>query len=398
MKLMKRIAVLVATAAVFGVVAGASMQAINWYQARKGDLTRNTISENVKDASKIEATSTTSGTETVMATATATDLSTVVSNVIPSIVAITCTVKTETHSFFEDFFGPQESTAAGTGIIVGENSEGILIATNNHVIEGATDIVVTFIDDSTAKGTIKGAASADDLAIVLVKFDELSDETAAAIRIASIGNSDSLEMGDMVIAIGNALGYGQSTTVGYISATEREVTIDGITLNLIQTDTAINPGNSGGALINTKGEVIGINSSKFAATEVEGMGYAIPINAAVPILNDLTEREELAESEQGYLGINGNDITAEYESLFNLPSGVYVSKILEDSPAEQAGLNVGDIIVGINNTDIDTKEDIAEVLSYTRAGTEVELRIKSLQDGEYVDKTIKVTLGSKAGK
>ncbi len=205
-------------------------------------------------------------------------------------------------------------------------------------------------------------------------------------------------MGDMVIAIGNALGYGQSTTVGYISATEREVTIDGITLNLIQTDTAINPGNSGGALINTKGEVIGINSSKFASTEVEGMGYAIPINSAVPILNDLTEREELAESEQGYLGINGNDITAEYESLFNLPSGVYVSKILEDSPAEQAGLNVGDIIVGINNTDIDTKEDIAEVLSYTRAGTEVELRIKSLQDGEYVDKTIKVTLGSKAGK
>lgn len=322
-----------------------------------------------------------------------TDVSAVVENAMPAVVAINCTVE-ETYNIFGREY-VEEETGSGSGIIIGQNASEILIVTNNHVIEGATKVEIVFSDNSTAEAVVKGAESSSDIAVVSVQASGLSDETLRTIRVASLGDSENSNEGELVIAIGNALGYGQSVTVGYISATDREVEVDDITLNLIQTDAAINPGNSGGALINAYGQVIGINSVKYASMDVEGIGYAIPITEVIPIINDLMNREELAESEMGYIGISGKDVGEDYSTAFNMPVGIYVSKIEEDSPAEEAGLIKGDIITAVNGKTIETMSDLQKFLSYTRGGTQVEFTVMVLEAGQYVEKKINVTLGYK---
>lgn len=383
------------SAALFGVIAGGTFQFVNQRYADKEssvqlgaiDETDSNYQNEVKN-DKPEVVQTSS--EVIIDS---TDVSTVVENVMPSVVAINCTADS-----FYNYFGRQyseESTGSGSGIIVGQNASEILIVTNNHVISGAKAIEIVFADGTTAKAELKGSEDASDIAVVSVNVNDLSEATLKSIKIATLGNSDNLKMGEMAIAIGNALGYGQSVTVGYISALNREVTVDNITLNLIQTDAAINPGNSGGALLNVKGEVIGINSLKYAQTDVEGIGFAIPISDVIPIINELMNIEKLAEGESGYLGILGTDITSDYATGFNMPEGVYVKTVQEGSPAEKAGLKVYDIITGIKGKTISNMSDLQQILSYTKAGTEVELKIMTLQDGVYVEKTLNVVLGSK---
>lgn len=325
------------------------------------------------------------------------DVSKVVKNVMPAIVSIDNTyTETDDYSYFFGRSYEQEVEGSGSGIIIGQNSSEVLIATNNHVVEGENaKIKVTFYDDSQVDATIKGTDSSNDLAVVAVKISSLSDETKQKIKIATLGDSDKLEVGEMSIAIGNALGYGQSVTVGYISAKDREISIDDCTLTLLQTDAAINPGNSGGALLNEKGEVIGINSAKFSSTEVEGMGYAIPISDAIPIINDLMNREQLAESDQAYLGVKGRDITDTYASQFNMPKGIFINEISSGSPADKGGLKSGDIITEIDGKKMTGMEDLENFLSYTQAGTKVTVKVQRLSDGTYSEKELTVMLGSR---
>lgn len=386
---------LIASALVFGLVSGAAFQGYGYV------YNQNSASTESADQGTTETTTETNLSDGVVALETGTnsnsvtsDVSTVVENVMPSIVAINSTV----NATSSDFFGRQyseEVEGSGSGIIIGQNDTEILIATNNHVISGATKVEIVFADDSKASATIKGTAPASDLAVVSVNVNDLSEDTISKIKIATLGDSDSLKLGEMAIAIGNALGYGQSITVGYISALDREVTVDNVTLNVLQTDAAINPGNSGGALLNSKGEVIGINSVKYVDNSVESVGYAIPISDAIPIINDLMNRTELADSEKAYLGIGGQDVTSEYAQNFNLPVGVYVGELQDGSAAQKAGLVVGDIIVGVNNTTVETLSDLKEVLDYTKGGSTGTITVKSLTNGEYTDKTLTITFDKK---
>ncbi len=320
------------------------------------------------------------------------DISPLVDSVMPTVVSIQCT-STET---VRDFFGQtysQEYVSSGTGFIIGQDGKQILIATNNHVIENAKKIEVAFCDEKVAEAEVKCADEGYDLAVITVDARSLEESTISTIKIATLGDSDAMEVGDMTIAIGNSLGYGQSVTVGYVSAIDREVTVDGRTMTLLQTDAAINPGNSGGPLLNIYGEVIGINSVKHASYEVEGMGYAIPTAKAVPMINELMNREDLSVYERGYLGISGKNIQSNYAAGFDKPAGVYVYSVDEGSPAEAAGMYFGDIITEINGRTVTSMEEISNILDYTRAGTTVEVTVKRLVDGEYVEKKLNVTLG-----
>ncbi|NLO09203.1 MAG: trypsin-like serine protease, partial [Clostridiales bacterium] len=327
-----------------------------------------------------------------------TDVSDVVEKVMPSIVSIS---STDLITQYDIFFGRQFSKpveGSGSGIIIGQSDSSILIVTNNHVVADAEEIQVEFVDDNKVDAIIKGADSRSDLAILEIAIDDLSEDTLNAIKVARLGDSENLKAGEMVIAIGNALGYGQSVTVGYVSALYREVTNQGVTMNLIQTDAAINPGNSGGALININGEVIGINSMKFADTAVEGMGYAIPITDAVPMINLLINNKATEATEMGFLGVNvqtARNVTSDLSLQFNMPIGVFINDIVAASPAEQAGLKSGNIIVGFNDVKVETVEDLLNILSYSRPGEEIILKIKELQNGEYIDKELKVILSER---
>ncbi len=326
-----------------------------------------------------------------------TDVSDVVANVMPSVVAINSTISATNYDFFGREYA-EEVPGSGSGIIIGQNDTSLLIVTNNHVIEGATTVEIVFADETTASAMIKGADAASDLAVLSVDMNSLKAETAAAIKVATLGNSDEVKAGELAIAIGNALGYGQSVTVGYISAVNREVFVDDTTMTLIQTDAAINPGNSGGALLNARGEVIGINSVKYASEEVEGMGYAIPISKAIPMINELINRETVAVEDQGFLGIDAStaqNVTDVYAERFNMPIGVYINDVIEDSPAEEAGLLQGDIITGLDGTTIETIDDLIEALSFKKAGQEINLMVQVKENGAYVEKTLVVTLGEK---
>lgn len=323
-----------------------------------------------------------------------TDVSDVVDETMPSIVAITSTV---TQSY-NDWFGQnyeQEVEGSGSGFIVGKNDKELLIVTNNHVVDGAKAIAVKFIDDEIYQAEIKGKDSTADLAVIAVKLKDISDDTMGKIKIATLGNSDDIKVGQMAIAIGNALGYGQSTTVGYISAKEREVTIENNTMTLLQTDAAINPGNSGGALLNIAGEVIGINSVKYADSSVEGMGFAIPITRAMPIINDLMNREKIAEGEAGFLGIAGSTVASDMISGYGWPEGVYIDSVLEGGPAEESGILPRDIVTKINDTNVTTMEAMQERISSYRAGTKVNVTIQRLENGQFVEKTFEVKLKKK---
>lgn len=323
-----------------------------------------------------------------------TDITSIVDKTMPSIVTIHSTY-TETTDWFGQQYS-EEYQGSGSGIIVGKNEKELLIATNNHVVEGAEPITVTFIDDTEAEAIIKGTDAVADLAVISIDLSTIKEETLNTIQIATLGDSDNVKVGQMAIAIGNALGYGQSVTVGYISAKDRAVAIEGNTMVLLQTDAAINPGNSGGALLNMKGEVIGINSVKYASSEVEGMGYAIPISRAMPIINELMNRETLAEDEKGYLGVYIRQVTEEVAQTYNWPVGVYVISTIEGGAAESAGIIAGDIITKVNQTEVTAESQLQEKVNSYRAGTEVTLTVMRMENGQYIEREIVVTLGKSA--
>ncbi|MBQ8804683.1 MAG: trypsin-like peptidase domain-containing protein [Tyzzerella sp.] len=330
--------------------------------------------------------STNSGTTTISNTAD------VVDNVMPSVVSITNMSVQEVQNFF---YGTTqyESESRGSGIIIGQNDSELLIVTNYHVVEGSKTLTVTFIDDANIEAQIKGTDSDRDLAIVAVPLANIDKTTIDSIKVATLGDSDKLRVGETTIAIGNALGYGQSVTSGIVSALGR--TLDDYAGELIQTDAAINEGNSGGALLNANGEVIGINSAKLYGETVESMGYAIPISDVIDILNELMNREtktKVAESERGGLGIIGQTVSDAYMQALNMSAGVLVSEVIEGSGADAAGLPVNSIITGINGTSIDTMEELQEQLEYYKAGETVELTIEVPIRGGYTEETVEVTL------
>lgn len=319
---------------------------------------------------------------------------------MPSVVSITnASVKT-----VQDFFGGVQeypSESSGSGIIVGQNDSEILVATNNHVVADADTITVAFDDDAVYEAQVKGTDSDNDLAVVAVKIADISEETLKSIKVVSIGNSDELEIGEQVVAIGNALGYGQSVTSGWVSAVDREVTDeDGKTTGkLIQTDAAINPGNSGGALLNMQGELIGINSAKAAATEVEGMGYAIPVSVAQPILDELMNREtryKADEDHAGYIGVTCLNVDSTSAQTYGIPLGAFVDSVEEGGPAQTAGIQKGDVIVKFDGMTVSGSSDLVGKLEYYQAGETVDVVISRAQNGEYQEQTVSVTLGKKS--
>ncbi len=335
------------------------------------------------------------------------DVSDIVKTAMPSVVSINVTAVSE-YSFW--YYGSQEyeSEGSGSGIIIGKNDTELLIVTNNHVVEGAKTVNVCFVDGKSYDAVVKGTDSDNDVAIVVVKLADLSKDTFSEIEIAKLGNSDEISVGEQVVAIGNALGYGQSVTTGIVSAKDRVVSTN--TTPLIQTDAAINPGNSGGALLNMKGEVIGINSSKYMSTEVEGMGYAIPVSKIESILDNLMNRKtrELVEDEgkRGYLGITcstAGSTTSQYYNIYgsmedavDTPKGVYVNEVTKGSPAYKAGLKEGNIITAFDGQTVSKADDLTSLLQYYEAGETVELKILVEKDNEYKERTIKVRLGSRA--
>ena len=324
--------------------------------------------------------------------------------VMPAIVSITNKSVQEVRDWFSRRSFQYESESAGSGFIIGSNDEELLIVTNNHVVEGADTLTVTFIDENSYEAQVKGTSPEDDLAVVAVKLDDISDDTMDEIRIAQMGDSEGIRVGEQVVAIGNALGYGQSVTTGIISAKNRSIQVqDGRSVltyeNLLQTDAAINPGNSGGALLNMNGEVIGINSAKASSGGVEGMGYAIPVDKALPILEELMTlktRTLLDEEERGYIGISGEGVSSEATYLYGIPQGVYIVSISDGTPAQKAGLQVSDIITKFDGYRVTSMDTLRELLQYYEAGEEVELTIMSAADGAYTEKTVTVTLASRA--
>ncbi len=322
----------------------------------------------------------------------------VVVQVVEQNLAATVAVKStflNTYSYWGQQYQKEEQ-GSGSGFIVGMNNTELLIATNNHVINNATKIEVTFIDDEVQEATIKGTDSLADLAIIAVPLKNISTETLTKIRVASLGNSETVRLGEMAIAIGNALGYGQSVTVGYISAKDRTVSVDGNEMVLLQTDAAINGGNSGGPLFNTKGQVIGINSVKYADTSVEGMCFAIPISRAIPILNELMNRETLAEEDKGFLGVSTRSVTDEIASFYGWPIGAYIVSVLEESPAAKANLYVGDIVTSVNGVKVITADQLVAAVSSYRHGTTIELTVQRNVNGKFEEITLNVTLAKRS--
>ena len=326
--------------------------------------------------------------------------------VMPSIVAITNTSVQKINSFFYRQPMEYEATSAGSGIIVGTNETELLICTNNHVVEDASELAVTFIDEESYEAYEKGSDPENDLAVVAVNLDDISESTMQQLKIAKIGDSETMRVGEQVVAIGNALGYGQSVTTGIISAKNRTITASADSYgseaasyeNLIQTDAAINFGNSGGALLNMNGEVIGINSAKATASSAEGMGYSIPISRAMPILEDLMTREtrkKLSEEESGYLGINGQSVSREATLLYGIPQGIYVTYIDPGSPAEQAGMEEGDLLLSFDGQEITGMSDLQYIMQYYAPGETVDLGLCTADSDYYSEKTITVTLAAK---
>ena len=330
-----------------------------------------------------------------------TDVSDIVSQAVPSIVSITTIARTQVPGFFFGEMEERESEGCGSGIIISQDDENLYIATNNHVIAGAETLTVLFADSATVDAKIKGADASTDLAVVSVALKDIEEETRQNIRVAAFGDSSSLKIGQAAIAIGNALGYGQSVTTGVISALDREVTVtnesDGstITNELLQTSAAINPGNSGGALLSIEGEVIGITSVKYSETSVEGMGYAIPTETALPIIRQLITREVVTGSDTAYLGISGVDVTQSVSEMYQMPQGVYVAQVVEGSSAADAGLMQGDIITRFDGRNIKSMEEMHELMKYLSAGTTVEVTVQRTQNGIYIEQTIDIVLGSK---
>lgn len=383
----KKAAKLVASAAVFGLVAGACFVGVS---VAKDKLYPST-------ADRIETTSGTtsakSETSSSGSSSSSSNVASVVNEVMPSVVSITSTIQSSNYYGF----GTQESEGAGSGFIVAKTKDNLMIATNNHVVSDATSLTVGFADDTTAKATVVGTDFSADLAVISVKIKDIKDSTASKIKVATLGSSDDLKVGEEVVAIGNALGYGQSVTTGVVSAKNREVSLTDGTMNLLQTDAAINPGNSGGVLINMDGQVVGINNAKLEDTSVEGMGYAIPITTAKTILTDLMNANSVSTKDAAFLGVVGRDINESYSSALGIPSGIYVSQVVSGSPAEKAGISAGDVITKFEGNNVSTMSGLKEKLALKKANTKVKITFKRAnQSGTYEEKTVTVTLGKKS--
>ena len=379
----KYAAKLVASAVAFGLIAGLVMQGVTYGFSKAG------IGNGATQLATTKTTSSSSSTSSE-------DLSGVSSNVMPSIVSITGKFETTSQSWFGQTQS-SESEGVGSGIIIGKKDGKILIVTNNHVVADAKSLSVGFVDGKSASATIRGTDSDADLAVVEVNTKDMKASTLKKIAVITLGDSSKLKTGERAIAIGNALGYGQSVTGGYISALNRQVQLTDKTMTLIQTDAAINPGNSGGALLNSKSELIGINTVKYSSEDVEGMGYAIPINTAKPIINKLIKNEATSESEQAYLGVSGQTIDSSMASQFDMPSGVYVQQVIKSSPAQKAGISAGDVIVSIDGSSVSTMDGLKEKISNLKAGKKVKIVVKRQnQMGTYEKKTLTVTLGKKS--
>ena len=393
----KKWGMVIAMGAVFGLVAGGVFTGTSMLGAQ---LTGAGAGNNV--AIPTTATTTTGTQSSDSSTASGMSVKDVASSAMPSLVAISTTTVEEVQTFFGT--ASQEVPASGTGVIVGQNDEELLIATNNHVVSGATQLSVSFTDDTTIEGQIKGTDEANDLAVVSVKLSDIPSDTQSQIKIATMGDSDALEVGDQVVAIGNALGSGQSVTSGYVSALDRDVTSTDETTGqettsegLIQTDAAINPGNSGGALLNMNGELIGINEAKYSSTSVEGMGFAIPIAKAEPILENLmslTTRYKVDDADASYIGITMKDVESNVSEAYGIPAGVRVESVVDGSPADEAGIKVGDILTGFDGRTVSNSAGLQDILSYYAAGETVDITVQRADDGEYKEKTLTITLGS----
>lgn len=404
---MKKVAEVVAGALLFGVVAGASMVGVNVAAQRAGVAYQTSSTSDIEETTA--ATQALSETQAAAESSTAAQASTqvmgsvteVAKSAMPSVVAITNMMKYKAngYSLFGSYqSGETEVPASGSGVIVGKNDTELLIVTNNHVVTDSSSLSVTFSDNQSVDAEIKGTDASADLAVVAVKLSDIPEATMDAIQVITIGDSDETQVGDQVVAIGNALGYGQSVTTGIISAKDRDVqTSEGTESGLLQTDAAINPGNSGGALLNMKGELIGINVAKYSDTDVEGMGYSIPSDKAkkvIDALSTLTTRQEVPEEERGYLGIQVKNIDAQTAKSFDMPQGVFVYKFTEGSNAENSGLQEKDIITALDGQGVSTYDDLSTLLSKYRAGETVTVTVQRPNGNKYDEKEIQVTLGS----
>ena len=405
---MKRIIGVIFSALLFGLIAGGMMVGVNYIAqerniysiAEEGQPKQEEKKESSPSEIKESEKSTAPSDTVIASTGNGKTVTEVAKDAMPSVVAITNMMRYQENGFsiFGEIQRETELPASGSGVIVGQNDTELLIATNNHVIQDSNSLTVSFIDDSTATAQVKGTDVTVDLALVSVKLSDISPETREKIKAVQIGSSDEMEVGDQVVAIGNALGYGQSVTTGIISAKNRDVqTKDGVSKGLIQTDAAINPGNSGGALLNMKGELIGINVAKYADTDVEGMGYSIPSSAAETILSSLstlTTRDKVPEAEQGVLGIQVKDIDAQTAESFAMPKGIYIFKVLDDTGADNSQIQERDIITKLDGQGVYTTANLKALLSKYRAGEEVKLTLMR-QDGtgKFNEVEATVTLG-----
>ena len=415
-KLAKKIGAITLSAVLFGSVAAGSFQAVNYFSPLSKTTNRSDSSSKTSSSStsllKTTAVSGSSNTGSL-------DVSDITTSAMPSIVAITNKSVQEVQDYFSQFgFGgqgqtqTQETESQGSGIIIGKNDSELLIVTNNHVVEGADTLSVCFIDNNAYEANVKGTDAENDLAVIAVPLDSISDDTMSQIAVASIGDSDSLKVGEQVVAIGNALGYGQSVTTGIVSAVNRTLSSDSSdtqdseasssdssSSTYIQTDAAINPGNSGGALLNMNGEVIGINSAKLASTEVEGMGYAIPISRVSNIIDNLmnqTTRTKVDSDKQGTIGIKGINVTSDVQDKYGLPEGIYVSEVTSDSAADKAGITSGSVITKFDGKSVTDIESLQDLLQYYEAGETVDVTLEVPDGDSYKEKTVSITLGTKS--
>lgn len=418
----KKAGTTIALAVIFGLVAAVVFQAANFTADRFLNTGKSSVQIKTTDSVDLQETASDDSTaDKVLSDSENGTVAAVAQASMPSVVAITTVSVQEIPSFFGYSSRQYKSASTGSGIIVGDNDDELLIATNNHVVDGATTLSVCFIGDDVANAEtetvnagdngdlnvedavsakIKGTDADNDLAVVAVKKSDIPEDTLNQIKIAQIGSSDDLAVGQQVVAIGNALGYGQSVTSGWISALNRTISTDDGTnsTGLIQTDAAINPGNSGGALLNMKGELIGINSAKYADSAVEGMGYAIPISKAKPILEELMNREtreKVDSSKKGYLGVSLASLTTEAIEMYNMPTGAFVRSVEDDSPAQEAGICKGDIIVKFDGQKVSDGDDLLDKLQYYKSGEKIEAVIARATNGEYEENTIELTLGTR---
>lgn len=418
----KKAGATITLAVIFGLVAAVVFQAANFAADRFLNTGKSSVQIKTTDSVDLQETASDDSTaDKVLSDSENGTVAAVAQASMPSVVAITTVSVQEIPSFFGYSSHQYKSASTGSGIIVGDNDDELLIATNNHVVDGATTLSVCFIGDDVANAEtetvnagdngdlnvedavsakIKGTDADNDLAVVAVKKSDIPEDTLNQIKIAQIGSSDDLAVGQQVVAIGNALGYGQSVTSGWISALNRTISTDDGTnsTGLIQTDAAINPGNSGGALLNMKGELIGINSAKYADSAVEGMGYAIPISKAKPILEELMNREtreKVDSSKKGYLGVSLANLTTEAIEMYNMPTGAFVRSVEDDSPAQEAGICKGDIIVKFDGQKVSDGDDLLDKLQYYKSGEKIEAVIARATNGEYEENTIELTLGTR---